>query len=403
MLNAAACICLVGTIHHRIARVLTSVRTQNSSISSRLQWLLSSILYSCAVSIKMNVLLFAPAVGLLLLRNAGIRQTLNCLSACAAVQLALGSPFLLTFPKSYFARAFEFSRVFMYKWTVNWKFLPEETFLSKGFATSLLCCHLGLLFLLAWFSWTSWDGGLWSVLNRIWSHANKKAGSGLDGSTTGDDAAPGSGGLKGERTRPRRSGHAADGSAADDDGESKKKDSAVSDPNRPGFFHDSPEYIAYLLFACNYVGMCFSRTMHYQFYTWYFHSLPFLLWRFTDMPVVVRLAILAGIEFGFNVGDADGAGSQLSSGILQACQLLLLAGIALGDAPHPRLGWKLPQTSISGFDPQSYNMPVAGLGSGDFDPDELAKRLRGHGIAAGGASSRPPPASATSASARKTR
>jgi alpha-1,3-mannosyltransferase len=39
----------------------------------------------------------------------------------------------------------------------------------------------------------------------------------------------------------------------------------------------SPVYIASTLFTSNFVGLCFARTIHYQFYTWYFHSIPFLL------------------------------------------------------------------------------------------------------------------------------
>lgn len=36
--------------------------------------------------------------------------------------------------------------------------------------------------------------------------------------------------------------------------------------------------IVLILFTCNFIGMCFSRSLHYQFYVWYFHSLPYLLW-----------------------------------------------------------------------------------------------------------------------------
>jgi len=80
--------------------------------------------FSYAVSIKMNVLLFAPGLLLLLIQQARgnlylvIRRLLLC---CALPQLVLGAPFLLTYPESYLRKAFELDRVFFYKWTVNWK------------------------------------------------------------------------------------------------------------------------------------------------------------------------------------------------------------------------------------------------------------------------------------------
>ena len=32
------------------------------------------------------------------------------------------------------------------------------------------------------------------------------------------------------------------------------------------------------LFTANLIGVALSRSLHYQFYVWYFHSLPYLLW-----------------------------------------------------------------------------------------------------------------------------
>ena len=46
-------------------------------------------------------------------------------------------------------------------------------------------------------------------------------------------------------------------------------------------------HIVGTMFACNFIGMAFSRTLHYQFYVWYFHTLPFLLWS-TNYPDVFR-------------------------------------------------------------------------------------------------------------------
>ena len=43
------------------------------------------------------------------------------------------------------------------------------------------------------------------------------------------------------------------------------------------FLNQSTE-IPLILFTANFIGVCFSRSLHYQFYVWYFHSLPLLLW-----------------------------------------------------------------------------------------------------------------------------
>ena len=86
------------------------------------RWKLGCLFYSLAVSMKMNILLFAPGLLFLLLQaNRSITDTIICLGICGAIQLALGAPFLLRFPKSYIRKAFEFDRVFSFKWTVNWK------------------------------------------------------------------------------------------------------------------------------------------------------------------------------------------------------------------------------------------------------------------------------------------
>ena len=90
------------------------------------------------VSIKMNMLLYAPGLLLCLLMGQGIGGTVLCLLICAAVQVAVGFPFLTSYPLEYLTRSFEFSRVFKYQWTVNFKFLSEEIFLSKYLSIALL-------------------------------------------------------------------------------------------------------------------------------------------------------------------------------------------------------------------------------------------------------------------------
>ena len=80
--------------------------------------------FSYAVSIKMNVLLFAPGLLLLLIQQSRGNLLLvvrRLFLWCALPQLVLGAPFLITYPESYLRKAFELDRVFFFKWTVNWK------------------------------------------------------------------------------------------------------------------------------------------------------------------------------------------------------------------------------------------------------------------------------------------
>lgn len=136
--------------------------------------------YSLAVSIKMNILLFAPALLLAYIATQGIRGTIKQLSICAAIQvfswlklskanhlkvfvkIILGAPFLLANPIGYISGAFNLGRVFLFEWTVNWRFLPEELFTHRGFHAFLLVLHLGLLGVFA-FPWLRLESRLISV------------------------------------------------------------------------------------------------------------------------------------------------------------------------------------------------------------------------------------------------
>ncbi|VDM36208.1 unnamed protein product [Hydatigera taeniaeformis] len=64
-------------------------------------------------------------------------------TTCAYV--LLGAIFLFRNSEAYFTHAFDFSRQFMYKWTVNWRIIPESLFLDRRFHVTLLSLHLLLL------------------------------------------------------------------------------------------------------------------------------------------------------------------------------------------------------------------------------------------------------------------
>ena len=101
-------------------------------------WRIGCILYSLSVSVKMNMLLYAPGLLLVLLISCGIHETIICLTICAVIQVIVGYPFLSTHPVSYISRSFDLGREFLYEWTVNFKCVPESVFTHKLFSIALL-------------------------------------------------------------------------------------------------------------------------------------------------------------------------------------------------------------------------------------------------------------------------
>ena len=227
----------------------------------RQQWNWGCFVFSLAVSIKMNVLLFAPGLLYLLIEAHGPIMTVPRLMICAVTQLVLGAPFLLRHPISYLRKAFELDRQFFFKWTVNWKFLSEEMFLSKRWSVFLLILHVGLLIIYHY---------------RLYCHQSAYNKSNTAGT------------LSSSSSSARRT---------------------------------TPQHILMTLFVSNFIGICCARTLHYQFYSWYFSSLPMLLWRGSSessssatttttttnsmswccysYPIWIRLCLLGLIEYAF--------------------------------------------------------------------------------------------------------
>jgi alpha-1,3-mannosyltransferase len=116
-------------------------------------------LFSLAVTVKMNIFLFAPAVFFIMLFSIGIRKTVANLALCAIVQLIVGFEFLSYDPLAYLGRAFELGRVFQYRWSVNWQFVDESVFLATNFHLILLCAHLILLVVFILTTWFRRHGG----------------------------------------------------------------------------------------------------------------------------------------------------------------------------------------------------------------------------------------------------
>lgn len=121
---------------------------------------------SLAISVKMSALLYIPGFVVLLSQALSPMHALGYLSFGALLQAILAYPFLTIHPREYLAGAFDLSRAFLFKWTVNWRFLGAEMFSSPVLARVLLGAHVGLLLAFAHFRWCKEEGGLYRVVLR---------------------------------------------------------------------------------------------------------------------------------------------------------------------------------------------------------------------------------------------
>jgi len=102
-------------------------------------------------------MLYLPGIMVVVCNKRGLLTTIGHVAITVVLQGFLGLPFIREYPWEYLAGAFDFSRAFLYKWTVNWRFVPEEVFLRKSFAKGLLAIHL---FILIIFLLNRWFVGL---------------------------------------------------------------------------------------------------------------------------------------------------------------------------------------------------------------------------------------------------
>ena len=236
------------------------------------KWKTGSLLYSIAVSVKMNMLLWAPGILLVYILSLGFKHTIKCLFICAGVQLILGYPFLSTYPLEYISNSFNLGRSFIYKWTVNLKFLPEEIFLNKKLSVLLL--FLTILFY-ALFAH--------KFFKEISFHLN-----------TGNSK--------------------------------KKSDSLIAFSGRKL----EPDVIIFIVFVSNFIGIVFARSLHYQFYAWYFHMLPYLLWK-CNIPNPLRFICWLVVELAFNTFPS----TAWSSLLLSLVHVFILLKLYFTPSPTP--------------------------------------------------------------------
>ncbi|TGO53615.1 hypothetical protein BCON_0120g00120 [Botryotinia convoluta] len=236
-------------------------------------WTIGSMAYSWGLGIKMSLLLALPSIGIMLFLTKGVQGALKQAWLMAQLQVVIALSFLPTNAIGYLSRAFEFSRVFFFKWTVNWRFLGEEKFLSKEFSITLLVGHISTL---ALFSMTRWLKPAERPIMDLIRSA-----------------------LRFEEPLGQRL-HACSHTI-------------------------SPNYIMTTILTATTIGMLFARSLHYQFFAYLAWATPFLLWR-SGMHPILQYALWGAQEWAWNVYPS----TDMSSLVVVGIMFITVAGVWWG-------------------------------------------------------------------------
>ncbi|KAH6676705.1 glycosyltransferase family 58 protein [Halenospora varia] len=226
-------------------------------------WTLGSLTYSFGLGIKMSLLLALPAIGVVLFLGRGFQGALKQAWLMGQVQIILAFPFLPTNAIGYLSRAFEFSRAFFFKWTVNWRFMGEQKFLSREFSITLLVGHISALVL---FITTRWLKPAEKPITELVTEALKWK-------------------------------------------------EPLGTMQHACSIRISPNYILTTILTANAIGMLFARSLHYQFYAYISLATPFLLWR-SGMHPVLQYVTWAAQEWAWNVYPSTDVSSGVVVGVL---------------------------------------------------------------------------------------
>ncbi|KAL9129457.1 MAG: hypothetical protein Q9217_002091 [Psora testacea] len=230
-----------------------------------------SLAFSFAVSVKMSILLAAPGVGIALLQALPPKRVINSVMLMAQVQILLAVPFITVNARSYIGRAFQLTRQFVFKWTVNWRFIGEDTFLSPGFAILLLLTNVTLLTVFVFTRWTRPSSLSPSGLARTMF-----------------------------KPLPPRM-------------------------QQQMLINVTPDFILTSTVTSLIIGLLSARTLHYQFYAYIAWSTPFLLWK-TNMPSYIIILIWVVQEWAWNVYPS----TDVSSMVVMGCLAIQVIGVWWG-------------------------------------------------------------------------
>ncbi len=216
-------------------------------VFQRQLWSIGGLLWSIGVGIKMTMLLVTPAVGVIVLQGHGTSEASFIGMFGLMIQMISSFPFVVEGGGwAYMRRAFDFGRKFLFKWTVNWRFLGEDIFLSTPFSVSLLVAHVSLLF--AFFQ------------NRYIKPSSEGIGEFLH----------------------------------------KYTRTMAGDVERGYAKKVTPTFVMDTILSCMAIGLLCARSLHYQFYSYLGWASPYLLWRSGVHPGLV-LANLALQEWAWLV------------------------------------------------------------------------------------------------------
>lgn len=268
-----------------------------------------SILYALGLGVKMSMLLPLPAIGIVLLQSVGRERAITQALVMAQVQIIVGYAFMARYTPQYFGNAFDLSRQFLYRWTVNFRFVPESVFLSRAFSYALLAVHAGLLSL---FSISRWlapirTTGSFPVIPSASSESLSKE-------ETDKPEAPGPISAWKALKLALFDPYASEGSSGPIPTMAQDLLSAAS-----------ATFVPTAILTATAVGMLCARSLHYQFYAWGYWGTPFLLWRARWHPTAV-VAVWAAQEVAWNVFPS----TSLSSAAVIACLAAQIIGVWWG-------------------------------------------------------------------------
>lgn len=237
-------------------------------------WSVGALAYTWGLGIKMSLLLVLPAVGAVLLHARGFSGALSLAWLMAQVQVVIALPFAATNTNGYLARAFEFTRQFKFEWTVNWRMMGEQTFLSREFAMALLAMHAAVLAVFLTTRWMRPAGK--PLLEMIPSWVS------FSSALSPDD----------ELRVSRRV---------------------------------TPEFVMTTILSANVIGLLFARSLHYQFYAYLAWSTPFLLWKaLPNAALVYPLWLMQ--EWAWNVFPSTSESSTAAVSVMATTVLVVYWG-----------------------------------------------------------------------------